>query len=497
MWVCFLQNREVMLKPILQSTLCGAAVVLFASSAWAQFSVRFWEREYVEGENDERKDWTDGFNKEECEAGMTMTFEYTFTGSLSEGDLYVYIGSGCEDKTNRDEGRCYPLIENQTLQTSAYIDVHPAPVVEPTAETPTCAESEGASDLYFFVMADDSAQTIVYQQQFTINYDTLPPDPPVDIEGEYGERMIRLSWGVSEPDFLEEWDNFRVVCWGGDHTPVVDASTDTSVTDTVDDVDLDTSLDVPADVPDDTGVDALDDLAADTVDDADLDTTGPDTTGPDTTSPDTTTSSDVTSDGAAGVCPDGGFSEGDEYISSYSCSGELGSSTRVYELRGLTNNVPYKVSVVAIDAFGNESVIGAIVCATPSEVDDFWEVYKKSGGGDDGGFCFVATAAYGDYDHPAVRWLRAYRDEVLVDLPGGRAAISRYYRTSPPLASWLREHPGARTVSRAALYPMAAMATLAVTARRNPVAAVALVLGLAMCVLCLGARGLSGTGRRG
>ncbi len=481
MWVCFLQNREVMLKTRILAASCMAVLLLAAESAWAQFAVSFWEREY---NDDERKELADGFNLEECEADMTMTFEYTYSGSLGDGDLYVYIGSGCDEKTNRDEGRCHAVIENQPLQTSAYIEIHPAPVVEPTEDIPACTQSEGASDVYFLVLDDDSAQTVLYEYYATINYDTLPPDPPEDITGSYGERMIRVSWEVSEPDFPEEWAGFHVVCYGGDHLPDVVEPVNDAYTDTVMDTVSDTGIDL-ADVPSDVA----DDWDATDVPDAG-DMTDPDTT----TFPDASVADTGAGDGAAADgCPSGGFEEGDEWSSAYSCSGELGSTTRSYELTGLQNNVPYKVSVVAVDSFGNESAIGEVACATPDEVDDFWEVYRKDGGGDDGGFCFVATAAFGDYDHPAVVWLRALRDEVVEDLPGGRALVQGYYEASPPLARWLRARPAARNVARAALWPAAGAAYVTVQARRHPGLAACLVLGLIVC--CAGLR-VSGVGPR-
>jgi curved DNA-binding protein CbpA/ssDNA-binding Zn-finger/Zn-ribbon topoisomerase 1 len=59
-----------------------------------------------------------------------------------------------------------------------------------------------------------------------------------------------------------------------------------------------------------------------------------------------------------------------------------------------------------------------------------------SGGGD----CFVATAVYGDYDHPDVRRLRRFRDETLRHTAWGRAFIASYYRHGSSLAERLERH---------------------------------------------------------
>lgn len=68
------------------------------------------------------------------------------------------------------------------------------------------------------------------------------------------------------------------------------------------------------------------------------------------------------------------------------------------------------------------------------------------GGGDCGGCepdcdCFIATAVYGSYDAPQVVSLRRFRDEKLMSYSIGRLFIAAYYKLSPPLAQWLKNHP--------------------------------------------------------
>ena len=68
--------------------------------------------------------------------------------------------------------------------------------------------------------------------------------------------------------------------------------------------------------------------------------------------------------------------------------------------------------------------------------DDFigdsmaWEAHQA-------GACFIATAVYGDYDHPQVRKLRAFRDHVLMKSRAGRRFVHWYYRVGPGLAEWV------------------------------------------------------------
>ncbi len=54
--------------------------------------------------------------------------------------------------------------------------------------------------------------------------------------------------------------------------------------------------------------------------------------------------------------------------------------------------------------------------------------------------CYIATMAYGSYEHPQVLELRAYRDNVLAKTTFGRIFIKTYYFISPKLVSLLKNN---------------------------------------------------------
>lgn len=54
--------------------------------------------------------------------------------------------------------------------------------------------------------------------------------------------------------------------------------------------------------------------------------------------------------------------------------------------------------------------------------------------------CYIATMAYGSYDHPQVKILRWYRDNILKQSFGGRFFIRFYYYISPKLVTLLDGH---------------------------------------------------------
>ncbi len=51
-----------------------------------------------------------------------------------------------------------------------------------------------------------------------------------------------------------------------------------------------------------------------------------------------------------------------------------------------------------------------------------------------GGFCFIATATMGDYDHPVVMDLRIFRDKWMLEKSWGRRFVELYYKYGPYLA---------------------------------------------------------------
>lgn len=65
--------------------------------------------------------------------------------------------------------------------------------------------------------------------------------------------------------------------------------------------------------------------------------------------------------------------------------------------------------------------------------------------------CYIATMAYGDYDHPQVMILRQYRDEVLDKSAFGKWFIKTYYHYSPRLVERLKNRRTVNIIIRKAL----------------------------------------------
>ena len=78
-------------------------------------------------------------------------------------------------------------------------------------------------------------------------------------------------------------------------------------------------------------------------------------------------------------------------------------------------------------------------------------VGSSSGRSSGGGSCYIATMAYGDYNHPQVMILRNFRDEYLDKSMLGKWFIKIYYRYSPKLVELLKDKKTINNIIRKTL----------------------------------------------
>ncbi|MDY6790272.1 MAG: fibronectin type III domain-containing protein [Thermodesulfobacteriota bacterium] len=86
----------------------------------------------------------------------------------------------------------------------------------------------------------------------------------------------------------------------------------------------------------------------------------------------------------------------------------------------------------------------------------------SSGGGDsaDGGGCFIGSATFDSRTERHVQILAEFRDKYLLTNGIGRKMVNFYYQKSPPIADYLRRHPGPRKFAEYALIPLTILAYL-------------------------------------
>jgi hypothetical protein len=161
-------------------------------------------------------------------------------------------------------------------------------------------------------------------------------------------------------------------------------------------------------------------------------------------------------------CPAGALTAGGRAHACYVCASVASTASSV-RITGLENGVSYSVAVVAVDDYRNASPLSTVVDATPLPTTDFAEHYRELGGAADGDYCFLATAVYGDRNHPFVRVLRTFRDVALTTNPPGRAFVRWYYRNGPAWAAWVEGNPLVAFTLQLLMLPLVLFAFLTLT----------------------------------
>lgn len=143
---------------------------------------------------------------------------------------------------------------------------------------------------------------------------------------------------------------------------------------------------------------------------------------------------------------------------------DMNVTGNTHTLSGLEQQTTYYVAIQALDDGGNGSTLSEVKSVQTKELTDFYEYYRNAGGKDKGYgggvYCFIATAAYGHYDHRFVRTLRVFRDQFLLSHRPGKAFVAWYYHNSPRWALWLQQSPRAKKVVQVLLLPVVAVAYL-------------------------------------
>jgi hypothetical protein len=330
--------------------------------------------------------------------------EYVITANLESASttgryLYLYEGSTCNDtpETCRIIGDAQSPSDLTFTVTTA--DLFPD----------GCDAADTAAIWVGLLTADNETEDDggFWSTALTITLDIAGPSTaPTRLAARVGSGNVRISWNE-----LSDVSGFRLVYWDGSGASDADTDTDTDT---------------------DTDVDAGSDAGSGKLDFTPVPYAG-----------------DAGTGDASEVCtvtggPEGGAAYNHALVSGYSDSQLNVADATSATIEGLTNGVQYKFAVVSLDDAANPSVFSEAICATPEETVDFSEIYDGSGGKGGGHYCFIATAAFGSYDHPTVRVLRAFRDGFLAKVPGGRGVIAAYYAVGPSLAAIVEGDEGLR-----------------------------------------------------
>jgi hypothetical protein len=114
-----------------------------------------------------------------------------------------------------------------------------------------------------------------------------------------------------------------------------------------------------------------------------------------------------------------------------------------------------------------KKLIALILCLLILSVVSVDLVYARGyhgshhrGYGGHGHGCFIATAVYGDPNHPCVNVLRELRDKRLLTNSVGYYLVDLYYQYSPAVADFIDNHPSTKSLIRIPLDQIVAISYL-------------------------------------
>ena len=391
----------------------------------------------VSGSEDGERPAEGRFNRRDCLDKETVGFTFDLSVEGAEGPVMLYAGKVCGESTAKSGCSVYEIPRSGqytfTLEELFGADM----ACSGTGEEKIWLAEDRSPGVGEPLLGLDAPYVLVF-------YDMDPPAPPVPTAILPGNAMVTLEWTSAAPVVDIVYHP------GSQSPPTVDTGAGADAGES-------------ADTGTDTGTGGADDTAVDTgtggADDTTVDTGAGDTA--DTALDTETLGARSLSVAAAALanevdCASGGFSEGDEYTP----EGDYGVSKGHRQKSGVVDNLEdrktYKFGLVAKDDYLNRSPISRTVCAVASQGDDFWKFYSE-GGGKGGKFCFVATQAFGSYDHPVVQLLRAFRDRFLEPVPGGARLIRAYYDVGPELASVVERDYALKTFMKGALTVVAVL----------------------------------------
>jgi len=90
--------------------------------------------------------------------------------------------------------------------------------------------------------------------------------------------------------------------------------------------------------------------------------------------------------------------------------------------------------------------------------------------------------------------LRAFRDGYLLTNPLGQALVELYYKTSPPVAQFITDHPGLKPVVRAGLTPAVLMTAVVINTTAQEKMAIVISFVLVSALLAIWAARRRGRG---
>ncbi|WP_437579514.1 hypothetical protein [Sorangium sp. So ce887] len=304
------------------------------------------DRTGIERDSSENPLW---ISREDCLTDNDLHFTVTLSGFSASQTLAVWISESqdCTLYSNRDTGtRCRPVWAESNLDDTMEITLSARAIAEALGaeECESTRTSTGAVPIAMYFMRFESLDQDGpdHAKWETTKMDLQGPIPPTDVEAHPGEGRLLVDFKQNEDEDVE---GYYLYCEGEGQSSA-DAS----------------------------GAGGDGGAGATGGGDGGAGAAGGESGG------------GAAGDGSSG-CQGASLVPGEVPDTAKRC-GKVGRANRG-EAVNLDNGKSYVVGVAAYDLVGNAGPLSELSCATPVDVDGFFEKYREAGGQAGGGFCSV------------------------------------------------------------------------------------------------------------
>jgi hypothetical protein len=361
-------------------------------------------------------------NYQDCVSDDVLFFDIGLSGAFGSLQLEVWASTGSggdcsllEERTGTSPDCWQVALLDPSLDATPRVEIRAQDIVAQNRDddSPHGPGSGTASDcdrpevivpqeitLYF--MFTDGREIVgtpaIYgvEPLQDIGFDVTGPRPPTEVSAGIGENRVILEWTPQPSDDLIGYNFYCDPPRAGTASTVTEAGAPLPV--------LDSGTPPPVTAPDATT--PMTDGAA-PVDAATATATDGGTETP-TMNPE---------------CPSSAVVAGERPDPAHFCGSTRSAFAASGAATGLSNGTGYAVAVAGVDEIGNVGELSEVVCGSPEVVDDFFELYRRSGGKGGGGFCSVGGLVAGR-DGAAAPWAAL--------LLAGLAWAARSRLRSPP-----------------------------------------------------------------
>ena len=310
---------------------------------------------------------------------FVVTVPVTSWGNAQNLNVFATVESDevdCSDKDSRAirPGACIDLGTYEPSPPSVTVNVGIRKVINADSAEGCAKDLNNAPINLYFLLVGTTSSTLQKYVYSKLTIDLVGPNAPGNLRAGSGENKLLLKWSVPSDKLIQ---GYRFFCAPAQAGPVPETANDATL---------------PGSEGGAGGATLRTLLgAAGLAEGGSQPAAG---AGGVSQTEATANGADVATSSGSSDCWTDAFQAEDLAVdSAYACGKVDSATTTEGKTSWVTNGTEYAVGVAAVDSSGNVGPLSNLACATPQEVNDFYEVYRRAGGRGGGGLCTLSRTS--------------------------------------------------------------------------------------------------------